>query len=68
MTIVYSAVSAIGASDPCGAAHVKNFVRFFPVMSIVTSAPPVARPIEPANLRPIDYRCLNGDRPTDLPR
>jgi len=42
-------------------------VRFSHVMSIVTSAPPVARPIEPANPRSIHYRCSNGDKPTDLP-
>src|SRR6185295_10201417 len=67
MTSVCPAVSAIGASDPCWAAHVQNFVRFSHVMSIVTSALPGARPTGPANLRSIHFRYSNGDKPTDLP-
>jgi hypothetical protein len=37
MTIASPAVSAKGASDPCFAAHVNNFVRFSHVISIFYS-------------------------------
>src|SRR6267143_574494 len=54
ITICSPAVSAIGASDPCWAAHVNNFVRFSHVISIVTPAVSAVQPIQHQARRELD--------------